>query len=222
MGILDSVKGIPIKECGEGVEVLTPSDFVIDPKYFEWSFSDTEEVLLRASVIEKLNEAKALLPEGWNFKIWDGYRTLSTQEKVYKNYWDRLKKENPAWDDEKIRENVEIFVSPASEDVELPSPHNTGGTVDLTLVDENGEEVDMGTPFDEFTPNSYTDHFKDSLEGSKEATWHKNRMLLLETLEELGFKNYYDEWWHFSYGTQEWASQTGNPIAFYGSIELLR
>src|SRR5579871_5401802 len=35
------------------------------------------------------------------------------------------------------------------------SPHSRGVAVDLTLIDQAGRELDMGTPFDAFTPLSH-------------------------------------------------------------------
>lgn len=222
MGIFDEIKKHRplIEECGEQMELLSPDEFVLDPKYFEWGFSDTKDVRLRGSVIERLREARGFLPEGWNFKVWDGYRTLATQKAVYQDYWDRLVKENPSWDDEKLRAQVEIFVAPASYDKTMPSPHNTGATVDLTLVDGDGAEIDMGTEFDEFREASYSDHFAGASAGSEEEKWHANRLLLRDAMAKAGFTNYHDEWWHFSYGTQEWAEQTGADKAVFGSVEL--
>jgi len=222
MGIFDSLKKSrpPIEECGEAMDVLSDDEFVLDPKYFEWGFADTPKIKLRKSVLEKLREARGVLPDGWNFKVWDGFRTLTTQKAVYMDYLERLEHENPSWSDEKLREKVEIFVAPASHDKSLPSPHNTGATVDLTLVDASGSEIDMGTEFDEFREASYSDHFADADEESEAAIWHANRLILREAMEKIGFTNYHDEWWHFSFGTQEWAEQTGTDKAVYGSVEL--
>jgi D-alanyl-D-alanine dipeptidase len=45
-------------------------------------------------------------------------------------------------------------------------------------------------------------------------------MLLKDVLEEAGFVNYHEEWWHFSYGDLEWTRQTGTKISIYGRCEL--
>jgi len=217
MGILDKVgiQNIEIIDCGEKLEVLSASEFVLSPMYYRWGFSDTEVIKLRSGLIEKLRSAKKSLKPGWNFKIWDGYRTLYTQNLLYEDYWNRLKKENPEWSDAELKKAVEIFVSFPSRNPSLPAPHNTGAAVDLTLVDENGKDIQMGTDFDEFNLRSYTDHFADT-----ETVFHQNRMLLKKVLEDLGFVNYHEEWWHFSYGDQEWARQNGLHQAVYGSMEL--
>ncbi len=220
MGILDKagIQNIEIIDCAEKLEVLSASEFVLSPMYYRWGFSDTEVIELRSGLIEKLRSAKKSLKTGWNFKIWDGYRTLHTQGLLYEDYWNRLKKENPEWSDEELKKAVEIFVSFPSKDLALPAPHNTGGAVDLTLVDEKGNDIQMGTDFDEFHVKSYTDNFSDKT--GLEAVFHQNRMLLKKVLEDVGFVNYHEEWWHFSYGDQEWARQNGLNQAVYGSMEL--
>ena len=73
------------------------------------------------------------------------------------------------------------------------SKHNRGAAVDLTLVDAQGKELNMGTPFDFFgkeAHHTYTEHPKEVLE---------NRKLLKETLNKYNFKSIYSEWWHYEY-----------------------
>jgi len=204
---------IPIEDNGEKLVGYSADEFVLEPMYFKWGFSDTDKQENRTGVIERLREAKSKLPKGYNFKIWDGYRTLKIQKILYDDYYKRLKAENPDFDHEKLCQMVEIFVSPPSHDPLFPAPHNTGGAVDLTIVDENGKELPMGTPFDEFTEQSFTNHFK-------EGEFYENRMMFKDIMESVGFANYFEEWWHYSYGDQEWAKTTGAEKALYGSLEL--
>lgn len=239
------MNNIEIYECGEEVVFLNGNDFFLEPIYFKWKFSDTNVMKLRSGVIEKLKNAKEILQNlpgrsGWNFKIWDGYRPLSTQKKLYDNYFNILKEKYPLLEDKRLHEATGIFVFPPSYDPTNPSPHNTGGAIDLTLVDENSVEIPMGTQFDEFNVRSFTDHFKESNDSidpnavcadlpkgkaslypeNECRAFHKNRMLLKKVLEEAGFVNYHEEWWHFSYGDAAWAKQKQAPYAIYGSGEL--
>lgn len=72
------------------------------------------------------------------------------------------------------------------------SGHNKGGTVDLTLVRlRDGREVEMGTRFDTFSEAAHTANATGSV--------MENRMRLVRAMEAEGFKNYANEWWHFSY-----------------------
>lgn len=70
-------------------------------------------------------------------------------------------------------------------------PHCRGVAVDLTLIDKNGKELDMGTGFDEFTPFSY----HGNMEISPEA--QKNRHLLMGIMTTAGWDFYRNEWWHY-------------------------
>lgn len=73
------------------------------------------------------------------------------------------------------------------------SMHNRGMAVDLTIVDSLGNELDMGTDFDFFGIEAYH-----SYAGHSDEV-HENRQLLLETMEDHGFRSTSTEWWHYSY-----------------------
>lgn len=213
-----------INECFEKLEELRSDEFVLEPMYFKWGHVDTDKMTLRSGAIEHLHKAVKILHkipgcERWNLKVWDGFRTLNTQKILYDEYYEELKEKHPDWNDEKIKKGVEIFVSLPSSDPLSPSPHNTGGTVDLTLVDADRNEVPMGTPFDEFTERSFPDYFADKDDGESQV-FHKNRMILKRIMEEAGFVAYHEEWWDFCYGTIRWAKEVGAEFAIYGSVEL--
>ena len=73
------------------------------------------------------------------------------------------------------------------------SGHSRGSTVDLTIVDNTTfKELDMGTPYDFFGPESAT-NFTGITDKQR-----SNRLLLLETMTRNGFKNYSKEWWHYT------------------------
>ena len=72
------------------------------------------------------------------------------------------------------------------------SGHSRGSTVDLTLTDMSGEQIDMGTCFDFMDDVSH----HDSPLVSKEVT--DNRNLLRDIMVEAGFKPYRNEWWHYT------------------------
>jgi D-alanyl-D-alanine dipeptidase len=71
------------------------------------------------------------------------------------------------------------------------SPHSRGVAVDLTLLDADGRELDMGTGFDAFTPLSH----HASLEVSPSA--QANRFILLGIMTAAGWDFYRNEWWHY-------------------------
>jgi D-alanyl-D-alanine dipeptidase len=71
------------------------------------------------------------------------------------------------------------------------SGHSRGSTMDLTLATADGHELDMGTPFDFFSPKSWTN-------ASVTPEQHANRMLLAAAMRRRGFRGYDKEWWHFT------------------------
>ena len=76
------------------------------------------------------------------------------------------------------------------------SGHSRGSTIDLTLVDAKGQELDMGSPFDMFDTLSNTDDPR-TTEAQK-----ANRYKLKSLMMEAGFSPYSMEWWHFTYKPQ--------------------
>ena len=82
------------------------------------------------------------------------------------------------------------------------SRHNLGLAVDLTLVDWSmgGREVDMGTPYDTFSESA---HYANAAGRTL-----RYRQLLRRVMEEEGFRQYDQEWWHYSY------QMAGEAMAF--------
>jgi D-alanyl-D-alanine dipeptidase len=72
------------------------------------------------------------------------------------------------------------------------SGHSRGSTVDLTLAHTDGRELDMGTPFDFFSPRSWS-AAPDISEQAK-----ANRALFAAAMRRHGFRPYEKEWWHFT------------------------
>ena len=72
------------------------------------------------------------------------------------------------------------------------SGHSRGSTADLTLARADGTELNMGTPFDFFSPRSWT------AASSVTAEQHANRMRLAAAMRRRGFRGYPKEWWHFT------------------------
>ncbi len=78
-------------------------------------------------------------------------------------------------------------------DPEKGSMHNRGSAVDLTVVDKNGNELNMGTEYDFFGKEAHYDYTKHPQEVIK------NRQMLRAALKKQGFNGIRTEWWHFSY-----------------------
>ena len=82
------------------------------------------------------------------------------------------------------------------------SGHSRGSTLDLTLVHRtDGGELDMGTPFDLFSPKSWPSDM------SVSAPARQNRALLAAAMQHRGFLPYKEEWWHFTLAREPFPKQ---------------
>jgi len=90
--------------------------------------------------------------------------------------------------------------------------HNRGMAIDLSLVRLDGSTVDMGSEFDDLSPASHT------AEAKGEAL--ANRMLLKAAMEKHGWKNYWREWWHFSWPRAGTPERRDVPYACFELDEL--
>jgi zinc D-Ala-D-Ala dipeptidase len=122
-----------------------------------------------------LNANITLQKLGYTFKIYDAYRPYSATKLM----WELIKDER-------------YVANPKS-----GSNHNRGLSIDLTIVDKNGNELPMGTGFDNFTDTAH--HSFTNLSPTILA----NRKLLKETMEANGFKPLETEWWHYTFITTD-------------------
>lgn len=152
-------------------------DFAYDMRYA------TENNFLKAKVYDcaecytRVRTAKALLKanteflkQGVKIKFFDCYRPNAVQYKMWE-----------------IVPNPQYVANPVKGSI-----HNKGGAVDITLVDLEGNELNMGTDFDFFGKRAY----HDNLDLPQEILY--NRKLLKETMEKYGFWSIRTEWWHYN------------------------
>jgi D-alanyl-D-alanine dipeptidase len=89
-------------------------------------------------------------------------------------------------------------------DPERGSIHSFGMAVDVTLLDEQGRELDMGTRFDDLTERSHPALERHMLERGELSEVHvANRGLLRAAMVHAGFVGIQSEWWHFDCGDRE-------------------
>ncbi|MBD3370263.1 dipeptidase [Candidatus Fermentibacteria bacterium] len=166
---------------------------------------DENECYLREGAARRLCRAAELLPEGHRMKIWEAHRPTRVQRQLFADYLTKLRKEHPEWPEKKLESETSLFVARPNK----VAPHLCGGTVDLTVVGPDGEDLDMGTEyllFDDRTPTG-SDLVSKAAKG--------NRKLLAEAMSRAGFVNYELEWWHWSYGDRYWAFKLRKPAAIY-------
>lgn len=217
----DNVAELPITECGEGMQPtsLAPSPIRVYPAYYKMGIpSAPPECLVRQGVYERLLTAAAHLPPGLNLVILDGWRPFSVQQHLFDTLLNLMERIHPEHKLEALIAEARNLVSPPSTLISAPSPHLTGGSVDVTLADDSGRLLDMGTQFDEASPLSYTASLEriSSLTPTQVCA-RDNRRLLYQVMTAAGFTNLPSEWWHFDYGNQLWAWSTGVEKAIYGA-----
>ena len=134
---------------------------------------DFADAYLRYGTVKKLQVAcEELAQQNLGILIWDGFRPVAAQEKLW-----------------------EICPDPAyvSHPVTGSRSHCRGSAVDLTLIDlRTGQLLEMPTDFDDFSKLADRD-YSDCPKAAAE-----NARLLEEVMKKHGFKPYSAEWWHYS------------------------
>lgn len=193
----------PVKECGErlvSLNLLRPLGIWRPEKK---SVRNVHGHIVRKSVAKKILNIINKMSRGIYFAVEEGYRPKEIQQKMWRRALRKWRNKYPKWGNEEIKEFAAKYTANPSSYLY----HVTGGVVDVTLINKNGKELDMGKPF----------HTRDN-RLSKEAK--KNRRLLIRLMEEQGFVNYPLEWWHWSYGESLWAMTKKKSHAIYGAIPL--
>ena len=213
----------PADLSGSGFVKLEDDDrFEIRMQYPVLKMKNAEpECLVRKEVAKRLKDAADLLPKGYKFRIWDAWRPFALQKELYEVYSEDLIKIfsldrlSPKERNAVIRK----YVSDPVRDIYIPPVHTTGGAVDLTVTDENGTELDMGTGFDSFAPKTHTDFYEDKGLQADGSAIRDNRRLLYNIMTEAGFTNLPSEWWHFDYGDRFWAYYNDRPALYEGVFD---
>ncbi|MEO0406639.1 MAG: M15 family metallopeptidase [Cyanobacteria bacterium P01_A01_bin.135] len=169
---------------------------------------------LREGVVERLLQAQVALQQeqsDWQLCLFDAYRPVAVQQfMVDATFAEQLSAQGLERDaltpqqTQQVWQQVYQFWAPPSKKASMPPPHSTGAAVDLTLADETGQPVDMGSPIDEISPRSFPKHFAAGRTPEEQA-FHYRRQLLNAAMADAGFRRHQQEWWHFSYGDQMWA-----------------
>lgn len=153
------------------------NDFVFDMKYatadnfLKEKVYPCDECFLRVKTIKSLLQAnQAFMAKGYRIKLYDCYRPLAIQKKMWK-----------------LVPNPTYVANPKKGSI-----HNKGGAVDITLVDSTGVELNMGTGFDFFGPEAGHNYTQLSAEILA------NRQFLKAVMLQFNFKPFDSEWWHYN------------------------
>ena len=146
------------------IAYATPNNFTGKPVYARpgcYLHADAADLLQRAISLAR--------PLGLRLKVFDAFRPSEAQWVLWEHTPDS-----------------DFLAHP-----ERGSPHSMGAAVDLTLLDANDAELDMGTGFDDFTPRA----FHGDLDISPDA--QRNRIILMGIMTSAGWDFFRNEWWHY-------------------------
>lgn len=169
------------------------STFIVDLRYSTDSnflgmdvYGDLDKAFLQPEIAKRLLLAEKALQEkhpGYSLIIYDAVRPMRIQRLM----WDTL--DLPRGQKQKYLSN------PANGG----SLHNYGAAVDVSIADENGRPLDMGTPYDFFGEKAHPVLEKTMLDsGILTLQQIHNRELLRSVMKKGGFWNIQTEWWHFN------------------------
>lgn len=212
------ILAVPLKECGEPlVDIKQEKRLVYGPP------PDTPETtphytLMRERVYALILKAQALLPKGYSFRLYEGYRCLTVQQFLFDEMSEKVKHDAPHLTGDELFYETTRLVSPVKNldgSDNIPA-HNTGGAIDIEILDDKGDLLDMGMAakdWVEVDADLCMTHC-DTLSTKQQ----NNRKLLFDVMTHVGFVNYPSEWWHFSYGDKYWAYHH-QTTAFYNCFK---
>ena len=141
---------------------------------------------LQKQTLEMLKKAQQNLEKehpGYHLLIYDAARPLSKQWEL----WNTLTEYSP--------EKRRTYVADPKEH----SIHNYGSAIDLTVADEKGKPLEMGTKYDFFGEMAYPKEEARLLKAGKLSQKAlDNRLILRKAMKSAGFMPIEYEWWHFN------------------------
>jgi D-alanyl-D-alanine dipeptidase len=141
---------------------------------------------LQKETVAMLKKAQQNLEKahpGYHLLIYDAARPLSKQWEL----WNTLTEYSP--------EKRRTYVADPKEH----SIHNYGSAIDLTVADEQGKPLEMGTKYDFFGEMAYPKEEARLLKAGKLSQKAiDNRLILRKAMKSAGFMPIEYEWWHFN------------------------
>ncbi len=151
--------------------------YATDDNFLEQTVYDCVQCLLIPEVAEALVEANNYFCElGYMIQLYDCYRPLSVQKKMWEIY------PNPGY---------------VGNPYGSGSIHNRGAAIDMTIVKLDGTPLDMGSDYDFFGKEAHIDHpHSDTITANRKQLW--------SVMKKFGFSPIRTEWWHFNYDAKNY------------------
>lgn len=198
-----------------GLVKITDSlpEIIVDLKYASSDnflgfpfYGELKNAFVQYECFQKLRDSYNILQKqkpGFTFIVYDAVRSIQSQQLM----WDSIK------------------VEPAKKHWYVANPargsiHNYGMALDISIVDNDGNVLDMGTPFDYFGELAYpakTDYFYSIGKLSKEQ--YENRKLLMSVMQQANFYVSTTEWWHYNASSLDYAKSTFKIYTYPSNTE---
>lgn len=168
----DFIKKYNLKELSFADDINIDLAYATNNNFTHQKLYNTTSCLLRKGTAEKLLLANNELSKyGFKIKIWDAFRPLKVQEKM----WALYPNENFISNPQKGKNN-----------------HCRASAVDITLCDLDNNDIQMPTKFDHFGEESHRNYY-----CHLSPQVRKNVTLLENVMISYGFTPLPTEWWHF-------------------------
>jgi len=139
---------------------------------------------LQPEAAKKLIKAQQLLKEiypQYSLIVYDAARPMSVQRKM--------------WDLVRGTDKTNYVSNPANGG----GLHNYGMAVDVSIIDNTGNPLPMGSVVDFFGEEAHTNKEESLVQKGKITQEEfKNRRLLRKVMTDAGFRTILYEWWHFN------------------------
>lgn len=150
-----------------------------------------------AKALDKAQQELSVLMPGYHLLVKDAARPMSVQRRMFNAV--------------KGTSKANYVANPARGG----GLHNYGVAVDLTIVDDNGNELDMGTPVDHLGVEANIDRELQLVKrGVISENSRQNRLLLRRVMKNAGFSTIRTEWWHFDLVSKARAKQIYKLLDF--------
>lgn len=200
-----------------------------NPPYYAIIPGAIKALHVRKGVAARLAEVNARLATAQlELFLLDAWRPQDVQA-YFHDRWvpAELRKRKPHLSNADLAAEVETYWAAPSAGADAPSPHSTGGAIDLTIRWRGGDPLWMGSLFDDASPLAHTNRFESEMSPEVSAAAFSfsdeearaNRRLLYWLMSDAGLASNPSEWWHFSFGDQMWAKLRNEPRALYGAAE---
>lgn len=198
---------------------------------------------LRKSVAETLAKINAALQNplireffGGEVELYveDALRPISLQSRLHDEFVpDLLRKNHPEMSVEEVSERVKDIIAIPSTSPNNPSPHATGGALDIVIRYKQGtpdyvegSNVPMGHIDGDTSARINPDYYEQNeLQNKKDKTARRNRRAYYAIMTgaafgfDTGLVNNPTEWWHWGRGDQLSAKVRGDAAAYYSQAE---